>query len=100
MRLMSSVLLPDHIEPVSSVIIFKELTKNFNPVVAMERPFFMGVKIYKDETDPVGTVICEPAMTEVSIMERLKDPRFCSKCFMFECHAYDCEKSPWKNFSQ
>lgn len=95
---MSSVDFPDHIPPVNSVIIFKELTRNFDTVVALERPFFMGIVEYKDECDPIGKIICEPALTEDKIKERMKDDRFCQKCFMFQKHAYDCELSPWNKF--
>ena len=88
---MSSVDLPDHMPPVSKVII----AGFSDPVVAIGKPFLMGLTEYKDEYDYVGIVKCEPALTEEKIKERLKDERFCKLCLMFEIHSNDCEKSPW-----
>lgn len=60
----------------------------------------MGIVEYESESDPVGKVIVEPALTEEKIRERLLDERFCSKCFMYETHEFTCKQSPWKNFGK
>lgn len=100
MRLINSVDFPDHIPPVNNTIIFQELTKKFDPVEVLERPFFLGIVVYESECDAIGKVIVEPALTEQKIRARLLDERFCSKCFLFEIHDFKCEKSPWKNFTK
>lgn len=61
----------------------------------MERPFFLGIVVYESESDPIGKVIVEPALTEKRIRERLLDERFCKKCFQFEIHDFNCQFSPW-----
>lgn len=68
-------------------------------IEAIERPFFMGLKHYKDEYDIAGTVVYEPALTEARILERLKDEAFCRFCFMrSNGHDYECRLSPWKGW--
>jgi hypothetical protein len=60
----------------------------------------MGIVEYESESDPIGKVIVEPALTEQKIRERLLDERFCGKCFEFEKHDFNCERSPWRNFTK
>jgi hypothetical protein len=65
---------------------------------ALGRPFFMGVKIFISETDPIGKVVHPSAFSEAMIEKRLKDDRFCRFCFLLieNGHDYGCRKSPWK----
>jgi hypothetical protein len=70
---------------------------------ALSRPFFMGKKVYKDEYDYLGTVVCEPALTVEKIAERARDPRFCVFCFHLvehDGHDLECRKSAWREFSK
>lgn len=70
-----------------------------DPFVALDRPFFRGIKIYKDEYNIHNTVVYSSAFTDRQMMERLKDDKFCTFCFMLSHeHDYKCRKSPWKNW--
>ncbi len=67
---------------------------------ALGRPFFMGVRIFVSETDPVGKFVHDSAFTIERIQKRLEDDRFCRYCFHCvdgdNAHDYNCRKSPWK----
>ncbi len=64
---------------------------------ALSREFFRGVYRFTKEDIPVLTEICPPALNEKTIKERLKDTRFCNKCFYYkvERHDWNCDDSPW-----